>query len=268
MNSDTAAQLKMLDITIESPDPRSCRVIFPAGRKSALLIEPCVQFRDGTYDIEHIGGYTYMGGRNTHMRHIHSIGRFCSIAADINAGQVEHPTDFLSTASVLYGDWAQQWPSMKPFYASNASNVATAIAKCRTQMAKKAGRITIGNDVWIGYGAYLARGVKVGDGAVIAAHAVVTRNVPPYAIVGGVPARLIRYRFDPEIVEALQRLRWWNYGLHALEGVHFEDIERSIKQIRRNIEQGAEAWFPDVATLRADESVTIAQHPARPQATG
>jgi acetyltransferase-like isoleucine patch superfamily enzyme len=261
MNSDTAAQLKMLDITIEGSDPRSCRLLFPGGRKSPLQIEPCVQFREGIFEIEKIGDYTYMGGRDTVMRHIRSIGRFCSIAADINAGQVEHPTDFLSTASLLYGDWAPQWPSMKPFYARNASHVTTAIAKCRAQMSKNAGRIVIGNDVWIGYGAYLSRGITIGDGAVIAAHAVVTRDVAPYAIVGGVPAKLIRYRFEPTVIEALLQLRWWNYGLNALDGVHFDDIERAIKQIRRNVEQGATEWLPDVATVRADESVTIAHHP-------
>jgi acetyltransferase-like isoleucine patch superfamily enzyme len=261
MNSDTAAQLKMLDITIESSDPKSCRLLFPAGRRTPLQIEPCVQFREGIFDIETIGGYTYMGGRDTFMRHIRSIGRFCSIAADINAGQVEHPTDFLSTASLLYGDWTAQWPSLKSFYSRNGDNVATAIAKCRAQMAKSAGKIVIGNDVWIGYGAYLSRGITIGDGAIVAAHAVVTRDVAPYAIVGGVPAKIIRYRFDAPTIEALSDLRWWNYGLNALEGVQFDDIERAVKQIRRNIEQGAAAWLPGVATVRADESVTISHHP-------
>jgi carbonic anhydrase/acetyltransferase-like protein (isoleucine patch superfamily) len=135
-------------------------------------------------------------------------------------------------------------------------------------MSKNAGKIVIGNDVWIGYGAYLARGVTIGDGAVIAAHAVVTRDVAPYAVVGGVPAKLIRYRFVPTLIEALLQLRWWDYGLNALDSVHFEDIERAIKQIRGNIEQGAAAWLPDVAMVRADESVTIAHHPQSPHSGG
>jgi acetyltransferase-like isoleucine patch superfamily enzyme len=263
MKPETAAQLKSMGITHENPDPGSSRLFFPGGRKTPLIIEPCVQFREGIFDVEHIGGYSYMGGRGTALRHIRNIGRFCSIAADVNAGQVEHPTDFLSTASLLYGDWTTQWPSLKPFYARNTANVTKAIAKCRSQMSKKATKISIGNDVWIGYGAYISRGVTIGDGAIIAAHAVVTRDVAPYAIVAGVPAKPIRYRFAPEVIEALQRLRWWDYGLNALDGVQFDDIESAITQVTCNIQQGAEIWLPDVATVRADESVSISQQTPR-----
>ena len=68
----------------------------------------------------------------------------------------------------------------------------------------------IGNDVWIGDQCFIKAGVKVGDGAVIGAHAVVTHDVPPYAIVGGVPARVIRYRFDEETINSLLNSEWWN----------------------------------------------------------
>ena len=71
---------------------------------------------------------------------------------------------------------------------------------------------TIGNDVWIGCNATILRGVKVGDGAVIGANSLVNRDVPPYAIVGGVPARIIRYRFDERVVEQLLRIRWWDWS--------------------------------------------------------
>ena len=71
------------------------------------------------------------------------------------------------------------------------------------------GDIVIGNDVWIGYEAVIMAGVRIGDGAVIAARAVVTRDVPPYTIVGGVPARVIRRRFDADTVARLQEMRWW-----------------------------------------------------------
>ena len=73
------------------------------------------------------------------------------------------------------------------------------------------GDITLGNDVWIGYEAVILAGVTIGDGAIIGARAVVTRDVPPYAIVGGVPARLIRRRFDDATIEALLDLCWWDW---------------------------------------------------------
>lgn len=73
------------------------------------------------------------------------------------------------------------------------------------------GDIIVGNDVWIGYEAVVMSGVTIGDGAVIAARAVVTRDVPPYTIVGGVPAKPIRKRFSAEVVRKLERLRWWDW---------------------------------------------------------
>lgn len=73
------------------------------------------------------------------------------------------------------------------------------------------GDIIIGNDVWIGFEAVIMAGVHIGDGAIIGSRAVVTKDVPPYTIVGGVPAREIRKRFDPATVERLQALKWWNW---------------------------------------------------------
>ena len=75
------------------------------------------------------------------------------------------------------------------------------------------GDIVIGNDVWIGYEAVIMAGVHVGNGAIIAARAVVTKDVPPYTIVGGVPARPIRKRFDEEIIRKLETLQWWNWSV-------------------------------------------------------
>lgn len=84
------------------------------------------------------------------------------------------------------------------------------------------GDIVIGNDVWIGYDAVILAGVTVGDGAVIGARAMVTKDVPPYTIVGGVPARPIRKRFPDETVKVLLRLRWWDWPLEQIaEGMQY-----------------------------------------------
>lgn len=93
--------------------------------------------------------------------------------------------------------------------------------------------------MWIGEGAFLRAGVTIGHGAVIAARAVVTSDVPPYAIVAGTPARVIRYRFEPEVIERLLELAWWNYGLSALDGVDFTDVAQAMNQIHANIVSGA-----------------------------
>ncbi|CDX56463.1 Chloramphenicol acetyltransferase [Mesorhizobium plurifarium] len=73
------------------------------------------------------------------------------------------------------------------------------------------GGITVGNDVWIGNGAMILPGIKIGDGAIVGAGSVVTKDVPPYAIVGGSPARLIRYRFSEEIISKLLAIQWWRW---------------------------------------------------------
>lgn len=78
------------------------------------------------------------------------------------------------------------------------------------------GDIIVGNDVWIGYEAVILAGVHIGDGAVIAARSVVTKDVPPYEIVGGVPAKRIRSRFDQETAARLQELRWWNWPIEKI----------------------------------------------------
>ena len=103
------------------------------------------------------------------------------------------------------------------------------------------GDIIIGNDVWIGFEAVILAGVTIGDGAIIGARAVVTKDVPPYTIVGGVPAKPIKKRFDEEMIELLLEIQWWNFQPEQL--VEFlpvlcdEDLERvrqKLKEIRAN----------------------------------
>lgn len=85
-------------------------------------------------------------------------------------------------------------------------------------------RLVIGNDVWIGYEAVVMAGVTIGDGAIIGARAVVTKDVPPYTIVGGVPAKPIRKRFDDETIERLLDLKWWDWPIEKIRR-HLEDIQ-------------------------------------------
>ncbi|MFX3636497.1 MAG: CatB-related O-acetyltransferase [Candidatus Pristimantibacillus sp.] len=79
------------------------------------------------------------------------------------------------------------------------------------------GNVVIGNDVWMGLSSTIMSGVKIGDGAVIAAHALVTKDVPPYAIVGGNPAKVIKYRFPQNIIDKLLQMKWWDWELHHIE---------------------------------------------------
>lgn len=149
----------------------------------ALIGKRCV-FPDTVAKVE-IGSYTYI---NSGYIYGCNIGKYCSIGQNVSIGPGEHWTNRISTFPVNNIVCGQKDPA-----------------------EFKTGDITrIGNDVWIGNNAVVLQGVSIGDGAVIAAGAVVTKDVPPYAIVGGVPAKIIKYRFDQIMIERLLSLRWWD----------------------------------------------------------
>lgn len=120
------------------------------------------------------------------------IGRYCSIAPKVTI--------------LLGGEHHHDWVSNYPF--------SLCYEKARNlggyPMTK--GDVNIGNDVWIGYDALILSGVTIGDGAVIAARCLVTKDVEPYSIVGGVPAKHIRYRFSEQVIESLLEIAWWNWS--------------------------------------------------------
>lgn len=158
-----------------------------------------------------VGKYTYCGPQLAINPNYCEIGSFCSIANEVKIGVSEHPTDCLSTSPYFY---------QKLGFKDIKENV------------KYVSPVKIGNDVWIGQSAFIKGGVCIGDGAVVGAYAVVTKDVPPYAIVAGNPAKLIRYRFSPEIIDALLELKWWNLSEENIKKLPFEDINACIKELK------------------------------------
>jgi hypothetical protein len=100
--------------------------------------------------------------------------------------------------------------STSPLFFSTAKQCGTTFAD--SNCFKEFGNVAIGNDVWIGARVTIKDNIRVGNGAVVAAGAVVVKDVPPYAIVGGVPARIIRFRFEDNIIQQLQKLQWWDWS--------------------------------------------------------
>ena len=190
--------------TANSRNRTSVNTIFPAER---------VHVGKASYGPLNIRSY---GSDNEGL----FVGKYCSIALDVNF--------------ILGGQHNDKRISNYPFRPYYGDGGVDATSK---------GPIVVDDDVWIGYGATVLSGVHIGQGAVIAAGAVVTKDVPPYAVVGGVPAKLIRYRFEPSVIDFLLTLDYSKLDEEMIKDhleLLYEEIDRmSLEEIRRLY-----AWFP------------------------
>ena len=222
-----------------------------------------VQFEPGKYKISHkarfevpcevpsvadlsgnflLGAFSTIsssGVKGTFLHNV-SIGRYTSIAGGVSVSPHEHPVEWLATSALTYDKaclfgWAKRHWRRR----------SLPVGDFHYEQAAK-----IGNDVWIGQGAFIKGGVTVGDGAIIAAHAVVTKDVPPYAIVGGVPAKIIRYRFDETTIKELLELKWWNYNLADFDIIDWSDVNECIARIKAGIASGVAPYRPPSVTWK------------------
>ncbi|HEC74092.1 MAG TPA: CatB-related O-acetyltransferase [Methylophaga aminisulfidivorans] len=161
-------------------------------------------------DYMKIGAFSYIRSGYEIYGNI-EIGRFCSVGNNVILGldSHQHPTNWLSTS--LY---------------------SRLLSEKYEQFRGSIVKVSIGHDCWIARDAVVMDGVEIGNGAVVASRAVVTKNVPPYAIVGGVPARIIKYRFSEEVINQLVDIEWWNIDLNMLEGLNFENISQVVQELK------------------------------------
>jgi len=166
--------------------------------------------------IKNVGKHTYTAKDLV----IHSpntvIGSFCSIGPGVTLGHGEHPLNYLSTSPYLYFDAlgfkTNESPSHNEFFVLPP--------------------IFIGNDVWIGDGVFVKNGITIGDGAIIGARSVVTKDIPPYAIVVGCPAKVLRYRFDEQTREELLQLKWWELEDDVIRQIPYDNISNALQFLR------------------------------------
>lgn len=162
---------------------RDCRL----GRYTE--IGPGTSIVETTFD-----DYSYVAGRSDII--YAAVGKFCSIAAHVRINPGNHPMERATQSHFTY---------RAADYFPGETNEAAFFDWRRSTP------VTLGHDVWIGHGAVVLPGRSVGTGAVVAAGAIVTKDVAPYAIVAGNPARLVRMRFEPDVVEGLARIAWWDW---------------------------------------------------------
>lgn len=145
-----------------------------------------------------LGLYSYIGNNTSFSG---KVGRYTSIAGEVKVPLGTHPISapYVSVHPIFYSTLGhiknEIWTTEQKF--------------CEFKYANKNYPVIVGNDCWIGYRATLIPGVTISDGAVVLAGAVVTKDVPPYAIVGGVPAKVLSYRYPPEIIKSLLEIKWW-----------------------------------------------------------
>ncbi|MES2239810.1 MAG: CatB-related O-acetyltransferase [Bacteroidota bacterium] len=148
-------------------------------------------------------GYATTLGYNNLLAGDISIGKYCQLGADVALHATNHPTSYMTTyinQNLFQGELKQ---------------------------LKQQNKIVIGNDVWIGHGVIIVGNITVGNGAILAAGAVITKDVPPYTIVGGVPAKILRKRFSDTIIQELETLQWWNKSeleLAEMKPLFFKDF--------------------------------------------
>ncbi|WP_029408094.1 CatB-related O-acetyltransferase [Thiomicrorhabdus sp. Milos-T2] len=178
-------------------------------RKARLILEEHVDIEQTrvlpNFDLGvcHIGAHSYVRGGEIHL--VSSIGRYCSIGNDVMLGmdKQKHPLAYASTSHEVCENHKTQSLSS-----------------------------TIGHDVWIGQGAVVMSGVKVANGAVIGINSVVTKDVLPYEIVAGNPARHIRFRFEPDEIESLLQSEWWKIPIKTLRSFDYDNVPKFIDQVR------------------------------------
>lgn len=184
-------------------------------RANSYTIYPQIYRNKSNTSLIQLGEKSYIEGARIKGNGIVMVGRFSNLATEITFGLSENGQhNYRNVSSAVHLDWSVP----REFYPPQGA--------CK---------ILIGNDVWIGRGCTLKctnpnKPLTIGDGAVVASDSVVVKNVPPYAIVGGNPAKIIKFRFSEDVIESLLRIKWWDWSLDKIHDnfKYFNDIEKFI----------------------------------------
>lgn len=212
----------------------NARPELPIMINKGISLERNIRLFGAVTSICSMGAFSYS---NSDLGYGITVGRYTSIASGLHILGARHFTDWISTSPLFYDDG----------YHDHEGDL--------TNRSRKRRRVIIGNDVWIGSNVTMKAEVQIGDGAVVAANSVVTKDVPEFAIVGGNPARVIRTRFSDDIQKTIRELRWWRYHRNDLKIDSANQPERFLTLLAQKIAAGTIHEYTPVAlteeTIRA-----------------
>lgn len=217
---DVATMDRIKELKIDS-SPETGKYAFSkvTFRGTSLQFEPLTR-HFVTHNNLHLNSLGYASYTSSFL-HTSKVGRYSSIAHNVQIMGDDHPVDWVTTHPIAFGSYVKDF--MRRECENNHWDAVT-------PWAARSPGCEIGNDVWIGRDVTLGRGIKIGDGAIIAGGAIVTKDVPPYSIVGGCPAKIIRFRFEDSIIEKLLQLQWWNYPASTFAHLKFSQVNDFIEK--------------------------------------
>jgi len=238
---NSACQTYCVDRNIYLAHPKRLTGIYSEGQTVTFRAD----FRVESYAALFPNSFFTVGAYSFVQNHLHpkiQIGRYCSFASGLEVMAAEHPTSRFTTSPITYlprwiehakKEFGRDW-HIEPFQEVLPAPI-------------------IGNDVWIGQQVLLKGGITIGDGACVAARSVVTKDVPAYAIVGGVQARVIRYRFSEAQITKLLAVKWWQYSYADLPQEYWTELDRFLDALQNGVALGnIKPWNPGTWDLAAD----------------
>jgi len=215
------------------------------GLEEGSFLEPPVailaQLENPTF--LQVGAFTSISGG--HIGGV-CIGRYCALAPDVRLGAYNHPTDWLTSSRVAHYPVVHGWDE---FCAPDRVD----FIRRNVRAFPNSRRVTtLGHDVWIGQGAFIRAGVTLGTGCIVGARSVVVKDVPPYAVVAGMPASVKRFRFDDRTIARLLALEWWRFSLYDCFDIPFDRIDAALDQFEERIGTGRlKEYRPELLTAQA-----------------